>query len=209
MPRKQVYLILSKAGLTKDEQMKFIRKVVPAVDRQEIYVDDLTVPYRRKDKGLEQRELAIKQLRRGDSLVIATPGSLGVGRDDIRETLHRLSAAGCPVTVASSGKTILWTNAAAEAVEFLDAATLERRRGAAESARKARLALGYTYTPEPKPLSISEAEARQMWYDRIGHPSQKEVAERCGVSTRTLYNRFGSRAPSALARKKRGRRKGK
>ena len=204
MARKQVYLLLAKAGPSRDEQLKLIRKVVPASESQAIYEDDLTIPYRRRDLGLEQRELAIKQLRPGDTLAIATPGCLGQGRDDIRATLLRLADLGCPILVASSGKTVLWKPAAGDAVDFLDAATLERRRGAAHSARLARMALNHTYIPQPKALTVTDAEARQMWYDPVGHPSQKEVAERCGVSQRTLYNRFGGRHPeSALKRKKR------
>ncbi len=204
MPRKAVYLLLTKSGPTAEQQLALVRKTVKLARDDETYTDDTTQKYRRKDTPLEQRAIAIKQLRRGDTLVVATPGCLGIGRDDIRAVLMELARSGYSLLDASTGKSVRWTEEVADAVEFLDRATLERKRGAAASARQAKMALGYTYMPEPKQLAVTEAQARQMWYDRVRYPSQHEVAETCGVSYRTLYNRFGPRAPaSALKRRKR------
>lgn len=206
MARDQIYLLVAKVGLSKDEQMKLIRKVTTVGRAQEIYVDDLTLPYRRKKQGLEQLDLAIAQMRPGDRLVIPTPGCLGQGREDIRKTLHRLQAIKCPILVASTGKTILWSNEAADALEFLELATLERKRGAAAEARKHAVGLGYK--PAPKELKMSEDQARLMWHDRVRYPSGKEVAELCGMSPRGMYDRFGPRIESGpLARKRRRKRK--
>lgn len=203
MPRKSVYMLITKLGPTEDEQRKLIRKVVRLTARDEEYVDDLTEPYRRKNRQLEQREVALKQLRAGDVLVVASPGMVGVGRDDIRDILLRLARSGNGVLDAISGKTIRWTPEAADAVEFLDRATLERKRGAAQNARKAKMALTGTYIREQKKLLVTEAQARQMWYDP-GRYSAQEVAETCGVTVRTLYDRFETRhPPSNLSRKKR------
>lgn len=55
----------------------------------------------------------------------------------------------------------------------------------------------------PKQCLVPEDDAERMWKDRKAYPSPKNVAEFCGVSPRTLYNRFGSRMPTpALKRKK-------
>lgn len=204
MARKAVYLLVTKSGPSREEQLALIRKTVALTARDEIYADDVTEKYRRKDRHFDQRALAIKQLRTGDCLVVATPGCLGIGRDDIRAVLHRLAGLGAPTIDASTGRSVLWTEATAEAVAFLERATVEHKAGAAANARAAKAALGQTYAPEQKQMAISEAEARQMWHDRIAHPSQLAVSRRCGVSTRTLYNRFGPRAPvPALKRRKR------
>lgn len=204
MARKAVYLMVTKSGPTKDEQLELIRKTVKLTSRDQVYADDMTEKYRRKDRQFIDRAIAIKQLRAGDVLVVATPGCLGIGRDDIRGVLHELAAKGNALIDASTGRTVLWSEEVADAVAFLDRATVEHKAGAAANARAVKAALGHTYMPQPKPLAIFEEEARQMWYDPIRHPSQKAVAERCGVSTRTLYNRFGSRVPSpALKRRKR------
>lgn len=204
MPRHAVYLLLTNGGPTKDQQLALIRKRVTLGKQDEIYTDDLTVRYRRKDAALEDRAVAIRQLRKGDVLVVATPGCLGVGRDDIRSALHELARKGAPLLDASSGKSVLWSEEVADAVEFLDRAVLERRRKAAETAREVKAALGHVYIPEEKPLAVSDAHARQMWFDRVKYPSQQKIAELCGVSYRTLYNRFGPRSGvKALKRKSR------
>lgn len=204
MPRKAIYLLVTKHGPTADQQLALIRKTVKLAKQDEVYTDDTSERWRRKDAGLPQREIALKQMRRGDTLVIATPGCLGIGREDVRGVLIRLAQAGYYLTDASSGKSVRWTEEVADAMEFLDRAVLERKRGAAENARKAKMALGYTYVPQPKALAVTDAQARQMWYDQVRYPTQKEVAEVCGVTARTLYNRFGPRTPEApLKRKKR------
>lgn len=204
MARKAVYLLLTKSGPTRDEQLKLIHKAVKLTDRDQIYEDDLTQKYRRSDAELEDREVAMKQLRKGDVVVVATPGSLGVGRDDIRGVLHRLARTGHAILDASSGKSVLWSEEVADAVEFLDRATLERKRGAARTAREVKMALGHTFIPEKKPLAISDEQAKLMWYDPVRYPDKSEIARRCGVHWRTLHNRFHGRYPEgALKRKKR------
>lgn len=205
MARKAVYVLVTKSGPTRDDQISAIRKTVKLTDRDEIYTDDMTEKYRRKDRHFEQRAIAIKQLRAGDVLVVATPGCLGIGRDDIREVLHQLGSRRAPLIDASTGKTVLWTEETADGVAFLDRATVEHKAGAAANARAIKAALGHTYIPQPKQLAIFEEEARQMWYDRVRYPSQQEVAKRCGVSTRTLYNRFGPRDPQPALKRRRRR----
>lgn len=196
-------MLITKLGPTEEDQRKLIRKAVRLTARDEEYIDDLTEPYRRKDKPLEQREVALTQMRAGDVLVVASPGMVGIGRDDIRGVLLRLARSGNGVLDASTGKTIRWTPEAADAVEFLDRATLERKRGAAANARLAKMALTGTFRREQKKLQLTEAQARQMWYDP-GRYSAQEVAETCGVTVRTLYDRFQTRhPPSNLSRKRR------
>lgn len=202
MARKAVYLLVTTNGPTADEQLALIRKSVKLTKQDQIYTDDVSAKYRRKDTPLTDRAVALKQLRAGDVLVIATPGCLGIGRDDIRDVLQQLSQTGHSLLVASTGKTVRWTEETADAVEFLDLATLERRRKAAETAREVKMALGSTYIPEEKPLLISEEQARLMWFDRVRYPSPKAIAEKAGVTERTLYTRFGPRSGQKRRRRK-------
>lgn len=201
MARKAVYLLVTKSGPTAEQQLALIRKKVKLTKADEIYTDDTTEKYRRKDAVLEQRNVLERQLRRGDIVVVATPGCVGVGRDDIRGFLIRRSKDGHGTLDASSGKIVIWTDEVADALEFLDRATLERRRRAAETAREVKMALGHTYIPEEKALAVSDEQAKIMWYDPIGYPSRKEVARLCGVSDRTLHNRYGSRTGKKRKRK--------
>lgn len=202
MPRKAVYLLVLPNGPSADDQLALIRKAVKLTQQDQIYTDDLSEKYRRKDVPLQERELALKQLRPGDAVVIPTPGGLGIGRHDIRVVLQRLGQSGHDLLVASTGKTVRWTEETADAVEFLDLATLERRRKAAETAREVKMALGSTYIPEKKALTISEDQVRLMWFDRARYPSPKAIAEQAGVTQRTLYDRFGPRTGKKRRRHK-------
>lgn len=204
MARKSVYILVTKLGPSADQQRALIRKTVKLISRDEEYLDDLTEPYRRKDKPLEERAVALKQLRAGDMLIVATPGCIGVGRDDVRTVLLQLARSDNGLLDASTGNVVRWTAEVADAVEFLDRATLERKRGAAENARQAKIALGYVHIQEEKPLLVTEDHAKMMWRDRVAYPSKEEVAKRCGVSVRTMYGRFGARdQKQALQRKRR------
>lgn len=188
MPRKAIYLLITKLGQTADEQRAAIQKAVKLTSRDQEYSDDLTERYRRKDKPLEGRQEAIKQLRRGDLLVIATPGRLGMGRDDVRATLLLLAAQGNGLLDASTGNIILWTPEVAAGVEFLDRAVLEKKRGAMENARLAR-----RNNMVPKKLAIPRDLAEMRWYDPVTYPDKQAIADACQVSVRTLYNQFGAR----------------
>ena len=202
MARKAVYLLVTKNGPTADEQLALIRKAVKLTTQDEIYTDNVSERYRRKDTPLKDREVAIKQLRSGDTLVVATPGSLGIGRDDIRGVLLQLARTGHALIDASSGKAVRWTEEVADAVEFLDRATLERRQKAAQTAREVQMALGRTYIPEEKPLAINEEQVRLMWFDRVRYPSRREIADKAGVSDRTLHTRFGPRTGQKRRKRK-------
>jgi AraC-like DNA-binding protein len=193
MPRKAVYLLVLPNGPTADEQLALVRKAFKLTKQDQIYIDDLAQKYRRKDTPLVERGVALRQLRAGDALVIPTPGGLGVGRDDIRSVLQQLGQMGRDLLVASTGKTVRWTEETADAVEFLDLATLERRRKAAANAREVQMALGRTYIPEEKAMLLDEETVRLMWFDRVRYPSRQEIAEKAGVSDRTLHTRFGPR----------------
>lgn len=202
MARKAVYRLVTKNGPSADEQLALIRKTVKLTRQDEIYTDDVSEKYRRKDAPLTDRAVALKQLRAGDVLVVATPGCLGIGRDDIRGVLMQLSRGGHAVIDASSGKMVRWTEEVADAVEFLDRAILERRQKAAATAREVQMALGRTYIPEEKPLAISKEQVELMWYDRVRYPSRKAIAEMAGVSDRTLHTRFGPRTGQKRRRRK-------
>lgn len=198
MPRKAIYLLITKLGQTADEQRAAIRKAVKLTSRDQEYSDDLTERYRRKDKPLEGRQEAISQLRRGDILVIATPGRLGDGRDDVRATLLLLAKQGNGLLDASTGNVVLWTPEVAAGVEFLDRAVLEKKRGAMENARLAR-----RNNMVPKVLAIPRELAEMRWYDPITYPDNQAIADACQVSVRTLYNQFGARDPDLADKRKR------
>jgi hypothetical protein len=173
--------------------MTFIRKSVAIGPHDQVYLDDVSDRRRTLGAQFPDRESLLKQLRPGDSVVVATPGRLGIGRDDIRAVLHTLQRKSAPLMDASTGRSLVWTDAVADALLFFDRAAIEHKQDAAKAARGALANMGVLPVRGQKPLALPDDEARLMWMDEIRWPSGKRVAALCGVTQRTLYNRFGKR----------------
>jgi hypothetical protein len=193
MPRNAIYVLLTKNGPSEGEQVAFVEKAIGASRADAVYVDDLTSRRRKRDHQFPERDMLLRQLRPGDKMAIATPGRLGIGREDIRAVLHKLRGKCAPLVDASTGRTIVWSDDVADSLSFFDRAVMEHKHDVARAARAAKAAMGITYVPKPKRLAIPEDEARMMWRDTARYPSAKIVAEHCKVTVRTLYTRFGKR----------------
>ena len=190
--RRVIYILLTKNGPTQEQQMAAISRLSKPTPRDEVYADDLTVRRRKADHQFPQRALLQRQLRRGDTVWVASPGRLGIGRDDIRGVLHDLARGGHTVVDASSGKSVLLTEQAADALEFLDRGAIEHKADVLRAARAAKAAAGIVYRPGPKALAIADDAAKAIWRDTVRY-TRDAAAKACGVSWRTLHNRFGGR----------------
>lgn len=192
VPRDAVYILLTKNGPTEADQLAAIRRRVPVPDAAPVYVDDLTVRRRSSDHHFPQRALAIKQMRKGDRLLVASPGRLGIGREDIRGVLHDLARGAHRVLDASTGLALLWTDEIADGLNFLDRGAIEHKADVLRAARAAKKAAGIVYRPQPKALTVAEEAAEVIWRDTVRY-TRDEAGAACGVSWRTLHNRFGGR----------------
>lgn len=192
MPRNAIYTLLTKNGPTEAEQVAAVRRRLQSTKADEVYTDDLTKRRRKSDHQFPARVTLIKQLRRGDTVAISSPGRLGIGRDDVRGALHAIAAKGCSVLDASTGKRVTWTEEIADGLEFLDRGAIEHKADILRAARAAKAAAGIVYTPEPKALAVSEDAAERVWRDRVRY-TREQTEEVCGVSWRTLHTRFGGR----------------
>ena len=189
MPRNVLYILLTKSGPTREQQMAAIRKAVKPAKGDEDYTDDLTKRRRKTDHRFPARDTMIRQLRRGDVVVVASPGRLGIGREDIRGALHELARKGNVLLDAITGKRLFWTDEIADHLAFLDAGAREHTADILRGARAARKAAGIVYRPEKKALP---GDAEAVWRDTVRY-TRAEAAARCGVSWRTLHNRFRGR----------------
>lgn len=191
MPRQVVYTLLTKNGPTHEQQMAAVKRTVKLMAQDETYTDDLTRRRRASDHEYPARSTMIRQLRKGDTVVVASPGRLAIGRDAIRAVLHELERKGNWLIDASTGRRVMWTKEIEDLHSFLERGSREHKADVLRAARAAKKAAGIVYRPEKKEFLISEEAAEHVWRDTV--LTRDEAAERCGVSWRTLYNRFGGR----------------
>ena len=194
MPRNAIYLLLTKTGPSEDEQLAFIQRKVGIGQDDQTYVDDVSASGMKR-VAFPDRDNMMRQLRAGDRVVVATPGRLGVGREDVRSVLHDLHRKGVPLVDASTGRELIWTDEVADALQFFERAAMEHKRNAAQGARNALKNMGYepAIVSKRKAWKLPEDEARVMWLDRIRYPAGEDVAKACGVTLKTMYNYFGKR----------------
>ena len=172
--------------------MAVVRRAVKLAPQDETYTDDLTTRRRTSDHRFPARDTLLKQLRKGDVVIVASPGRLGIGRDNIRAALHDLARKGNALLDASTGKRLLWTDEIADHLEFLDRGSLEHKADVLRAARAAKQALGIVHRPKPKEFKTSELAAETAWRDTVRY-TKDEAAAVAGVSWRTLHTRFGGR----------------
>lgn len=200
------YTLLTKNGPSQEEQLAVIRARVGRIGRGAIYLDDLTASRRPEERHFRDRATMQAQLRPGDTVAIASPGRLGIGRDDVRGMLHAINRSRCSVLDAGAGKRLIWSEEVADAVAFLDRATLEHQAYNLREARARRRALGITKRAGPKPLKVSADEALRIWRDTVRY-TEDEAAALIGLSKRQCYTRFRGRLDTDEPSMKRRRRK--
>lgn len=184
-----------------------IRRSAGAIAGNAIYVDDVSDMRRQEDRRFKERGTMLDQLRAGDTVAVASPGRLGIGRDDVRRTLHLINRLKCSVLDAGSGRRITWTDAVANGVSFLDSATIEHQAYNLRHARAQRQALGIIIPrTEPKKFKVADDAALRAWRDTIRY-NEDEAAAIIGVSKRTCYKRLGGRLDTGEPPMKRRRRK--
>lgn len=199
MARLQIYILVTPSGPDRYTQEKIIRAAVEVDEQTQWYCDDLVARKRKrqKDDVLPFREQCISHLRQGvgDMMVVASPGMIGFGKEDVRKVLSKLNAKGSPLVLADIGKVFTLTDDMIAVLKMVEDAALEHKQRAASKARAARGKGPDAFVPQPKVLKMTDAEIRQIWMDTARWPSQKDVAEQAGCSVRTLYGRFGPRRP--------------
>lgn len=200
MPRTVAYILLTKSGPSQEDQLATIRKAKLPI--APCYVDDLTKRRALDKREFPERVLMLKQMRPGDMVAVASPGRLGMGKDDVLDVLRALAAKSGAVIDASTGHELRWTPEVADAYAFLDGAITEHKQLAAWAARRAKATERALNGPRLKPFLLSEAEVKRRWHNQVDYPSQKAVAEASGKSVRSLYGLFGPRGGLKNARRK-------
>jgi len=190
MPKRHCYILLVDGGPSYEEQ--FSRLSIKEADL--VYSDDI----RGGKNAMPQRLSMLKQLSRGDTISVFSPGSLGYSRKDILNFMMEISIIGVGIedmTPETKNKSIVLDgkNCLIPAL-FLETAGAEQRRHIMRWARKVKNRKGATGGRPIKKLSISEAEIKNKWYDKIKYPSAKKIALEAGVTERTLYSKFGPRS---------------
>lgn len=190
MARLNIFILLTKVGPDREAQQRAIQSAIEVnLTHDQIYVDDVSVRRSKKDHAFPMRTAAIGHCRAGDTFVVASPGLIGIGREDIRKVLHQLYEKRVPLFDSSTGKTILWTDEMADGLWFLERAEKEYKSLVTARARAGRIG-----APK-KAMKITEIEAEAMWRDTARYPSPQKVAEATGLTQRTLYNKYGKRHP--------------
>lgn len=182
------YILVTKSGPSPEAQRAALSAagVGPTASVQS---DAVASPERTQQTAadLTGRRAAIKMLEKGDELVVATPGCLGVSTADILSVLRQVSARGASVFVASRQERIACTPEALAVVALCEEAAAERRKAHAARMRQA-IREGKDVKVGRNPITL-DARAREIWADPT--KSAAEAAAAIGVSARTLYRRLG------------------
>ena len=140
---------------------------------------------------------AIRALRPGDELAVHSPARLGATRADVLAALEGIGRAGAAVYDCASGEAITIHPDAAKAIGFAERAESQGQRERAARARK-----GITRRAGP-PAALEGkklAAAKAAWLNP--ETTAQMVADQFGVSTRTLYRRFGNKGTPIFGRRK-------
>lgn len=204
MPRKVAYALITKHGATFEDQIKAIKKAIwPKMNDSDVVYSDKMATRTELEKRLYRgRDLMLRQLRPGDEVCIASPGRLGMNKDEVLSVVQAIRAKACVVVDASSGLTIDWTPEVVNATSFMDRAVQEHKLHALEAARATKLAKGIKGGAPIKEFKMSTAEVERLWFNQADYGSAKIVADLAGTSERLLYQRFGPRGGISKGEKK-------
>ena len=202
-PRKCGYIRLSKAAPSLKEQQAALRSVglTDFSDEGPVFVDE--PPRRRPKPGedpLAQRRMAIVSIGPGDELVIASAARLGTSPSDVLAALVEIARRGGAVYDVEAGKPIRWHPDALDAIEFVQRAETGQRREVTTKMRAKKVAIGALGGAPVKLEGEALAEAKRLWADPAFSAAQ--VAEKAGVTERTLYRRLGERGTPRFGAKR-------
>lgn len=199
MSRKVAYLLITKAGPSRDRQLKVIQGTGHEVEP--LYEDKALTRRAVEKRELPERDLMLRQLRPGETVLVASPGRLGFGKDDVLSVLRAIDLKGGVLIDASKDQEVRWQPELDIAFDFMNRAVHEHKAQAAATARRAKADAGIKGGRPEKPFKLPEAEVRRRWHNQMDY-HRDEVAEAAGKSWRTLHAIFGPRSGRSNARRK-------
>lgn len=189
------YIRLSKAGPSLSEQQELLRGAGVDVEDASgpVYVDQA------EDKARSQRGSAIRSLREGDELVIATASRLATTKLEALAVLEQIGRRGAALLIADSEQRVTWQPEAESAIAFAVAAEEEARHEVAAAMRRRKAEVGARSGPVPKLTGKKAERAKLIWLDST--ISGAEAAAKIGISVPTLHRMFGPRGTPRFGRK--------
>lgn len=189
MALKHGFIRLSRRGPSEEDQRAAL--VGAGVDPDRIHVDDKATRKRGKSPR-DARTDAIHAVRKDDVLLVASPGRLGVSREDIRDMVRRVTERGGKVH-AVNGEPFGGPELGL-LLAFEEAGHREVERERTEPGRRARGTLA-TRRLTDKQRSV----LLPMWHDpehcTIAAVEMKAEELGANVKRRTLYKLLGVRVP--------------
>jgi len=180
---KHGYVRLSKLGAKDADQRAVL--AAAGVESDRVHTDDqIGKPPNGGPAALHARAEAIHCVRPGDVLLVATPGRLGLSREDIRATIGQIAERGGMVQVAG-GKPFGGPEVAA-LVAFESAGHMEVERERLVPAHRAR-----GVTAARRLTDKQKATLLPMWRDPNTHTGAEELGVK--MSRRTAYKLLGLR----------------
>lgn len=193
------YIRITEAGPTEAAQRAAL--VAAGVDPHYIYVDDVRKPHAGGAADLINRARIEADIRPGSAVIATDLERVGISAVDIVGFVGRVMAKGSAVRVLSSGKVYIGVEAGHL---HLDAAEAERVQKSARAAKARAAKVGRSIRTGPAPKLAGEARAAAEADYRDLTQSVRAVAEKHGVSPKTLQRLFGLRdAPAGRRRKPR------
>lgn len=158
-----------------------------------------------KEGDLVGRERLLRDLTKGDEIVVSDYATLFLSPADAMKVVERIAQAGAGLIVAEDGARYRWQEAdaliAGQLAGLVQKTQASIRSEIAAVAREARTETGSFGGRPPSFTGERRDRAREQWVDPDG-PSQKTIAETFGVSKATLHRAFGSRAKARAQKKK-------
>lgn len=192
---KHGYIRLTQRGA--DEAAQRAALAAAGVEEDRVHVDDQRKPVRVSPGNtsyppLVARDVVTRICRRGDVVVVATPGRLGVSREDIRQAIGRVAERGASVQAADG---IAFGSIELQAlIAFETSAHLEVERERLAPARKA---LRRGEARKRTLTKVQKAKLLPLWRNTdeytVEAVLQEALAMGVKVSRRTLYGLLGGR----------------
>jgi hypothetical protein len=186
------------------------------LDEYSLFLDELPA-HRAKNPGRVQPEWLVvrdefmrRTSRRGETVVVATPLALAVSQRDLTQTLATL--------VKNRSATVLFADSGISIPPDAGMAGADVAIGAWQDAMKkattktSRIAGNVAATAAKKRLTAEKKKiAEPLWPLPTEDISSEEIAQRSGLSVKTLYNELGPRsiAQLKLVRSQRRKSRGK
>lgn len=184
------------------------------LDAKRVFRDELSkaqakMPARVKPEWLEQRAKLFRstQHRRGETIYVATLLVLGISEADLIGCFAAAAVRHDTVTAIDSGFTIKPDAGAKE----IGAAIADWTRAKREAQTRAGRRLGSAAAAEAKTARTLAkiVKARPLWSRPSGEISADQIAERVGLSAKTLYAYLGRREVAQQAEMRREKRRRK